>query len=83
FGIEGQDASAKAAQQKGSGFLPDVTVSYKLTQDGKYMLRVYKKTQFEVILDGYVIETGVAFIFTMDYDKFRKLFGKRNKTATK
>lgn len=83
FGIEGQDASAKAAQQKGSGFLPDVTASYKLTQDGKYMLRVYKKTQFEVILDGYVIETGVAFIFTMDYDKFRKLFGKRNKTATK
>jgi hypothetical protein len=63
--------------------LPDVTASYKLTQDGKYMLRVYKKTQFEVILDGYVIETGVAFIFTMDYDKFRKLFGKRNKTAAK
>ena len=83
FGIEGQDASAKAAQQKGSGFLPDVTVNYKLTQDGKYMLRAYKKTQFEVILDGYVIETGVAFIVTMDYDKFRDLFGKKNKTSTK
>ena len=79
FGIEGQDASAKAAQQKGSGFLPDVTVNYKLTQDGKYMIRAYKKTQFEVILDGYIIETGLAFIVTMDYDKFGELFNRKNK----
>ncbi len=79
FGIEGQDASAKAARQKGSGFLPDVTLNYKLTQDGKYLLRAYKKTQFEVILDGYIMETGVAFVLTMDYDKFSELFEKKNK----
>ena len=83
FGIEGQDASAKASQQKGSGFLPDVTVNYKLTQDGKYLLRAYKKTQFEVILDGYVIETGLAFVVTMDYDKFSNLISKKNKKLTK
>jgi hypothetical protein len=83
FGIEGQDASAKAAQQKGSGFLPDVTVNYKLSQDGKYLLRAYKKTQFEVILDGYVLETGVAFVVTMDYDKFRELFERKNKKVAK
>ncbi|MDB5277533.1 MAG: hypothetical protein JWR61_2488 [Ferruginibacter sp.] len=83
FGIEGQDAAAKAAQQKGSGFLPDVTVNYKLSQDGKYLLRAYKKTQFEVILDGYVLETGVAFVVTMDYDKFRELFERKKKKATK
>ncbi len=83
FGIEGQDASAKAAQQKGSGFLPDVTVNYKLTQDGKYLLRAYKKTQFEVILDGYVIETGLAFIVTMDYDKFGELFTRKSKKIVK
>ena len=83
FGIEGQDASAKAAQQKGSGFLPDVTVNYKLTQDGKYLLRAYKKTQFEVILDGYVIETGLAFVVTMDYDKFRDLINRKTKKSIK
>ena len=83
FGIEGQDASAKAARQKGSGFLPDVTLNYKLTQDGKYMLRAYKKTQFEVILDGYIMETGLAFIVTLDYDKFRDLFERKNKNVSK
>lgn len=87
FGIEGQDAAANAAQQKGSRFLPDVTVNYKLTTDGKYALRAYNKNQFEVILDGYVVETGVGFIVTMDYDKFRELFvrkkDKKDKKAAK
>ncbi|MBK7885720.1 MAG: translocation/assembly module TamB domain-containing protein [Chitinophagaceae bacterium] len=83
FGIEGQDPSAKAAQQKGAALLPDVTVNYKLTQDGKYLLRAYKKSQMEVILDGYVVETGVAFIVTLDYDKFRELFNRKNKKEAK
>lgn len=78
FGIESRDGSAKAAQQKGSRFLPDVTVNYKLSADGNYMLRSYTKNQFEVIMDGYVIETGVAFLVTMDYERFKELFIKKN-----
>ncbi|MEO6734122.1 MAG: translocation/assembly module TamB domain-containing protein [Ferruginibacter sp.] len=74
FGIEGQDGSAKAAKQKGSRFLPDVTTNYKLSKDGKYMMKGYSKNQLEVILDGYVVETGLGFIVTLDYDKFNELF---------
>ena len=37
------------------------------------MLRAFNKNQFEVILDGYVVETGLAFIVTMDYEKFYEL----------
>ncbi|MES2431866.1 MAG: translocation/assembly module TamB domain-containing protein [Bacteroidota bacterium] len=75
FGIEGDDAVSKS--QKSNSYLPDVTVNYKLSKDGKYMLRAYKKDQYEVILDGYVVETGVAFILTLDYDKFRELFRRK------
>lgn len=74
FGIEGQDGSAKAAKQKGSRFLPDVTTNYKLSKDGKYMMKGYTKNQLEVVLDGYVVETGIGFLITMDYDKFTELF---------
>ncbi len=81
FGIESIDGSAKAAQQKGSRFLPDVTASYKLSADGKYLLRSYTKNQFEVILDGYVMETGLAFLVTMDYEKFEELFLKKAKKS--
>ncbi|MEP7107286.1 MAG: translocation/assembly module TamB domain-containing protein [Ferruginibacter sp.] len=80
FGIESQDGSTKASQQKASRFLPDVTVNSKLSADGKYMIRSYKKGPTDVILDGYVVETGLAFIITMDYDKFRELFIKNRKS---
>jgi hypothetical protein len=78
FGIEGQDAAAKASGSS-SGFKPDITVSYKLTKDGKYLLRAYTKNQFEVTVDGYVMETGLAFLVTMDYNKFNELFRKRQR----
>ncbi len=74
FGIQGQDAASKS----NSSFIPDVTVGYKLTKDGKYLLKAYRKNQFEVVLDGYVVETGLGFVVTMDYDKFNELF-KRNR----
>lgn len=79
FGIEGQDGAAKANATNSSGFKPDISIAYKLTGDGKYMLRAYTKNQFEAVLDGYVVETGLAFVVTMDYNKFRELFGRKRK----
>lgn len=76
FGIQGQDAASKAGSA-GSGFRPDISIGYKLTQDGKYLLRAYTKNQFEATVDGYVVETGVAFSVAMDYEKFNELFRKK------
>ena len=81
FGIEGQDAAVKSAGQN-AGFKPDITVAYKLTTDGKYLMRAYTKNQFEVTLDGYVMETGLSFVVTLDYDKFNELF-RRKKNVKK
>jgi hypothetical protein len=75
FGVQGQDATSKA----NNSFIPDVTIAYKLTKDGKYLLRAYRKNQFEVVLDGYVVETGLGFIVTMDYDRFNELFRRKKK----
>ncbi len=82
FGIEGKDAGAKAVQQNSSSF-PDITLNYKLSRDGKYAIRAYRKDQFEVTVDGYVVETGVAFVITFDYDKFKELFKKKEKRTKK
>lgn len=38
------------------------------------MVRAYRKNEYQVALQGQVVETGVAFIITMDYNKFRELF---------
>jgi len=76
FGIEGDDPAAKVQSQQ-TGFMPDVNIAYKLTKDGKYLIRAYRRNQFEVLLDGFVIETGLGFVVTMDFDKFNELFRRK------
>ncbi len=76
IGIEGQDPAVKTGKSN-NNFMPNVSVSYKLTKDGKYMIRGYRRNQFEVVLDGYVVQTGLGFVITMEYDKFRELFSRK------
>jgi len=81
FGVSGEDAGAKAVQQNAAqSSFPDLNVNYKLSEDGKYIIRAYKKDQFDVTVDGYVTETGVGFVLTLDYDHFKELFQKKDKT---
>ena len=77
FTVEGQDPTAKNTQGANSQFIPDITTSYKLSRDGRYMLKVYQRNQYEAILDGYYLETGVAFSLVMDYNKFKELIKKK------
>ncbi len=61
----------------------DVKVDYSLSKDGRYMLRAYRKDEYQVALQGQIIETGLGFIITLDYDKFREIFQKTKKDRTK
>ncbi|RZJ38999.1 MAG: hypothetical protein EOO18_01920 [Chryseobacterium sp.] len=56
-------------------------MDYSLSKDGRYMLRAYRKNEYQVALQGQIVETGVGFIITLDYDKFREIFqsSKREK----
>ncbi len=76
FTVAGEDPSAKGDNAQ---FMPDITTTYKLSKDGRYMLKAYQRNQYEAVLDGYFVETGVAFTLTMDYNKFAELLHK-NKT---
>jgi hypothetical protein len=74
FGLSGQKAGGNA-----NTFRPDANMAYKLSKDGKYMISAYTKNQFEIVLDGYVVESGVSFSVTLDYDTFKEFFGNKNK----
>ncbi|WDF45851.1 translocation/assembly module TamB [Chryseobacterium sp. KACC 21268] len=77
FGLEG-DARQNENTTNIAG---DVTIDYSLSRDGRYMLRAYRKNEYQVALQGQIVETGVGFIITLDYDKFREIFqsSKREK----
>ena len=76
FTVDGTNPTSNVNNNPNTQFIPDVNTTYKLSKDGKYMLRAYRKNQYEALLDGYFIETGAAFNFTIDYDKFREIFKK-------
>jgi translocation and assembly module TamB len=73
----------------------NISINYKLSKDGKYMLRAYRKNDYTGAIEGYIVETGIGFIISVDYNKFKELFttkdqrkkkreiDKQNKAATK
>lgn len=75
FGLEG----SQQANEQASNIGGDISLDYQLSKDGKYKIRAYRVNKYQVALQGEVVETGIAFIITLDYDKFRELFHK-NKT---
>ncbi len=75
FGLEGP----KQENEKQSTIGGDLSADYQLTKDGRYKIRAYRKNKFQVALQGQVVETGVGFIITIDYNKFKELFQKSKK----
>ena len=70
FELEGPRNSSQGS----SGIAGNIALDYQLSQDGRYMLRAYRKNVTDAVIEGYVLETGVGFILSMDYNKFRELF---------
>jgi hypothetical protein len=70
FEIEGGGQPGR----KPSNIAGDIAVEYQLSKDGRYFLRAFRKNDYEVTLQGQVVETGLGFNINMDYDKFKELF---------
>ena len=75
FALEGDTRQNEQA----TNIAGDITLDYSLSKDGRYMLRAYRKNDYQVALQGQIIETGVGFIITLDYDKFREIFERAKK----
>ncbi len=76
FGIEGPEQANKET----STIAGDIAAEYQISKDGRYKVRAYRKNLYQVALQGQVIETGVGFIITLDYNEFKELFRSKKKT---
>lgn len=72
--LEGPQASNNSSMIGGN-----VSVNYSLSADGRYKLRAYVNNDYQGVIDGYVTETGVGFIITVDYNKFKQIFQSKKK----
>ena len=73
FELEG----AANSNQNASNIAGDVAVDYLLSKDGRYTLRAYRRNNYEGVIEGQVIESGVAFIFTFDFNEFKEIINKK------
>ncbi len=57
-----------------SNYIGDLLIEYKLTEDDRFRLTGFRRSQYESILNQEVVGTGVGIIFVRDYNAFRELF---------
>ncbi|MCR6719310.1 MAG: translocation/assembly module TamB domain-containing protein [Chitinophagaceae bacterium] len=77
FNLDGpQDNTAQANNIAGN-----VAIDYALSSDGRYKVRAYRKNDYQGVIDGFVVETGVSFIITLDFNEFNQIFRKRRRPA--
>jgi hypothetical protein len=71
IGVQGENRPGEA-----NPVIGNVSIEYLLTEDGRWRLRGFRKSQYENIIDGQVFVNGVALIFTREFNKFNELFKK-------
>lgn len=80
FQLEGPQNS----RQRGNNIAGNIAADYQLSKDGRYLLRFYRRNEYEGIVDGYIIETGLSFIISVDYNRFAQLLlARRQKREQK
>lgn len=65
---------AKAKQSSASDITSDVTIEYKLTEDGRYRLKGFRQNKYEGAIDGLIIETGVGVSYVHDFNTWKDFF---------
>jgi hypothetical protein len=72
-----QQATQGATNQNANNIAGNVNVNYQLSKDGRYMLRFYRKNDYQGVVDGYIIETGFGFAMTVDYNQIREVLAPK------
>ena len=73
FGLEGTPYENQSSSNIAGNFKAD----YLITRDGRYKLRAYRNNEYQVALLGEIVETGLTFIITMDYDTWNELISRK------
>ncbi len=67
------EGSATPGQEE-TPIIGNVSLEYLLTENGRFRLRGFRKSEYENIIDGQLIITGVALIFNREFNEFSELF---------
>jgi translocation and assembly module TamB len=70
--IEGE----KAKQNNASDVAGNISIEYRLTDDGRYKLKGFRENEYENPIEGELTKTGFGVIYRRNYNKLKELFSK-------
>ena len=69
-GVQGGNRPGEEA----SPLIGNVSIEYLLTENGRFRLKGFRRNEFENVIDGQLIISGIAFIFTREFNEFEELW---------
>jgi hypothetical protein len=64
----GGNLDVEGTNSNASSFAGDFLLEYKLTEDGDYLLRVFRKSDYDVLLEENSVRNGVSLFFRKEFD---------------
>ncbi|SDL14042.1 Family of unknown function [Salinimicrobium catena] len=83
------DLQGSSQVEESSPVIGNVSIEYLLTENGRFRLKAFRRKSYENVIDGQLIISGLALIFTQDFNKFNELWDqivkdeKKNKEQKK
>ena len=71
------EGSQQENRQGAADILGDVSIEWTLSDDKTWGLRGFRRNQFENVVEGQVIATGISILFNRNFNSFAELFRKK------
>ncbi|WP_310991995.1 translocation/assembly module TamB domain-containing protein [Aequorivita marina] len=68
------DLQGSSPNNEPTPLIGNVSLEYLLTSNGRYRLKGFRRNEFENVIDGQTIVSGIALIFTQEFNKFDELW---------
>lgn len=75
FQLEGPQNS----NQRANNIAGNIALDYQLSRNGRYLIRFFRRNQYEGIVDGYIVENGLSFIISVDFNRISEIFMRNKK----
>ncbi len=76
------DVQGSSSTGEQTPIIGNVSIEYILTENGRYRIKGFRKNEFENVIDGQTIVSGIALIFTQEFNKFNELWDAMFKSQT-
>jgi len=68
------DLQGSSTTGESTPLVGNVSLEYLLTKNGRYKLKGFRRNEFENVIDGQTVVSGIGLIFTQEFNKFSELW---------